>query len=119
VNIINPSGGGSGRWKIVNPTTRGTNLADADAAIDVSDGGWFVLPDSTLGGNRTLTIDDTYATIGARMTITRLDVEAYTYQIDNGGGGGGTIVTMPISDQAFLDVEFDGTDWILKRYSQI
>lgn len=115
VNIITPSGGGIGQWIRIRTTPRGANLTDADATIAVTAGRWRVLPVGTLTANRILTLDDNFAAEGDQMTITRLDVGAFMYRIDNGGAGGGTLATMAVGRRAFLDAEFDGANWIHKR----
>lgn len=122
INIIEPSGGGQGRWKRIRGTSTGNDLGDGNATIQVGGTGggqWRVLPDGTLTGASQLTLGTTYAVTGDRITITRLDTEAYTYTIVNGGGGGGTLATFPVSKKAFLDAEFDGTNWVAKRSAEM
>ncbi|MBU0572039.1 MAG: hypothetical protein KKC50_08375 [Candidatus Omnitrophica bacterium] len=119
INIITPMGGGIGQWIRIRSVSRGADLTDADATITISEGRWRVLPLATLTAARVLTIGDDYASEGDQMTITRLDMEAFTYQVDNGGGGGGTLVTFGAGARAFLDVEFDGTDWIVKQSGEM
>lgn len=111
VAVLSHTGGTAGRWHLVRIDDLGDDLTDADATIYV--GGKFdrVLPASTLTVNRTLTLGTTNAAAGDKLTIVRRDVEAYTYQIDNGGAGGGTLCTMPVSTAYWATFRFDGTDW--------
>lgn len=111
VNTIAPTSGGVGRWMRVVEDTAGSSLSDADATIGVAGGKLYTLPASTLGANRTLTLDDAGAIAGDVIEITRLDVGAYTVTIVNGGASAGTICTMPVSARSFAALRFDGSDW--------
>ncbi len=114
INTLAPSGGTIGRWKIIDPleaTATGADLGDGNATIVVAAGLLRTLPVGTLTGSSVLTLGDTGATVGQLITITRLDVGAFTYTIDNGGAGGGTLAVMPVSVRAWGDFRFDGTNW--------
>ena len=117
--VFGNQGGVPGTWRRVREDTKGADLADANATIQIGGKAWRVLPISTLTDNRVLTLGTTNARAGDQLTITRLDVEAFTYQIDNGGAGVGTLVTFAVSVRSFADLQFDGTNWLLKRASQM
>ncbi len=92
----------------------GTNLTDTSTqSIQVSGGSWRKLPTLSQGG--TLTVATTGAAAGDQMTITRTSTHAFSYAVVNGGTGAGTMFTFPASKSGFLDIQFDGTDWALKR----
>jgi hypothetical protein len=111
-----PSGGTVGRWKITGRSiTTGADLVDGNATITAAGGFVYTLPLATLTGNAALTLSTTSAVEGDAITITRLDVGAFTYAIDNGGPGAGTLTTMAVSVRTFCDARFDGTDWQLMR----
>jgi len=113
VNVLAATGGYPGRWHRVRPSIDGTDLTDADASIGVGGNLRRTLPDSTLTANRTITLATTNAADGDVLTIVRLDAEAYTLQIDNGGAGGGTLCTLAASQRWEVNFLFDGTDWSL------
>lgn len=119
VTVFSSQGGTSGRWRRVRMPLQGDDLTDADATIDPRGNYLRVIPASTLSDNRVGTMGTTNAVEGDIITIVRLDAEAYTYTIDNGGVGGGTLVTLPVSVQSFADLYFDGTDWIKIRAAQM
>lgn len=93
----------------------GPDLGDDANDILVSQGRWRRLPAATLTANRAPVVQPTGAKAGDTITITRDDAEAFTLTLTNGGTGGGTIVVLPASLVGFADVQFDGTDWLLKR----
>ena len=111
--VLDASGGTSGQWVRQRVSITGDDLTDADATIHV--GGKFLrqLPAATLGANRTLTLGTTNAATDDVLRVVRYDVGAYTYQIDNGGAGGGTLCTMPVGTAYWAEFRFDGTDWVL------
>ena len=115
--VIGTNGAGqAGRWLLVRQPHQGADLLDSAAqTVDVTGDFWRVLPAIPITQNIVLTLGTTNAGAGDRITITRLDVAAFTVTVDNGGTGGGTLATVPISSQAFGDFEFDGTDWLKKR----
>lgn len=118
--VLNPQpnyGGGSGRWLRVATSRKGANLANAAATISVSEGDWRVLPASTLSANRVLTLQTADAVAGDTITVTRLDAEAYTYAIHDEAAG--VITTLPASQRWFADLEFNGTNWLLRRAGQM
>jgi hypothetical protein len=94
----------------------GADLDDSAPTLDLADGAFRVLPDGTLTANRVATIDDNGATAGAVLYIARIDVEAFTYQVDNGGPGGGTLYTFPVSVSRGAKFKFDGTNWALDEH---
>lgn len=95
---------------------KGTDLTNADATIQISAGRWRVLPAATLSANRVLTLGTTGAVAGDTFEITRLDTTAFTYAIANGGGGGGTLITFPVSKTACARCRYDGTNWALRLF---
>lgn len=112
--VLAPAGGTVGRWKLIEVSDGldlGADLADADATLLVSQGALRSLPVSTLTAARVATLGATAATKGSVVTISRLDVEAFTYTIDNGGPGAGTLAVMPVGVRAWGDFRFDGTNW--------
>jgi hypothetical protein len=115
MTVLDHTGGTEGKWIRVRLPVKGTDLTDADASVGVGGNYLRLLPASTLGANRTATLNTTNAAAGDVLTITRADTEAYTYQIDNGGVGGGTLCTFPVSTAYWADFHFDGTDWELIR----
>jgi hypothetical protein len=97
-------------------TPAGTDLTDtATQTIQISGGSWRKLP--LLGQGGALTLSAVGAAAGDQITITRSDTHAFTYDIINGGPGAGTLFTMPVSKAAFVDVQFDGTNWALKKFA--
>jgi hypothetical protein len=98
------------------PKSLGAGVALTDTAtqtIQITGGNWRTIP--TLGQGGTLTVGTTGAVAGDELTITRTSTDAQTYAIVNGGTGAGTLVTMPNSKINFADIQFDGTNWALKR----
>ena len=112
--VVSHVGGSEGRWFQVVEDDEGDALTDADATILASGKPHRTLPASTLTVNRVLTIGDTNAVAGDRITITRLDTEAFTYQIYDDAGSAG-IITLPASEKWFVDIRFDGANWTLER----
>lgn len=98
---------------------KGADLGDADAPIDMTGGDWRVLPAATLSANRQLTLNTTKAVKGDQITVTRLDLGAFTYALVNGGPGAGTLVTLPVSKAGFALCEFDGTNWVLRQAGSV
>lgn len=114
VSVLAGSGGTAGRWLRVREPDRGTDLTDADATLLVGGKAWRTLPAATLTASRTLTLGTTNAAAGDPLTVTRLDVGAYTVAFVNGGAGAGTLITMPVSSRYFATFYFDGTNWRLR-----
>jgi hypothetical protein len=112
VTVIGGTGGTGGNWLLVRDDDAGANLTDANATIQVGGKRWRTLPAATLTANRTLTLGTTNAAAGDWIEITRLDVEAYTLAIANGGAGAGTLITMPVSTRYWFRAYFNGTNWI-------
>lgn len=115
VTVLSHTGGTAGRWIRVRLNPVGSDLTDADATIHVTGNFRRELPASTLTANRVLTLGTTNAVAGDELTIVRYDAGAYTYQIDNGGAGAGTLCTFPVSAAYWADFAFDGTNWAVKR----
>jgi hypothetical protein len=97
---------------------KGANLTDAAVTITVSQGKWRVLPAATLTANRIITLGTTGAVAGDQLTITRLDLTAFTLALLNGGAGAGTLLTLPVSKLGCATVQFDGTNWALRSFGQ-
>ena len=114
-SILTHSGGFPGRWHMVPGDRKGTDLADGNATITVAGKLERTLPASTLSGNSVLTLSVTGAVAGTPITITRLDAEAFTYAIANGGPLADTLITFPTSTRYFADLRFNGDDWRLLR----
>lgn len=112
---LEPSSGSAGRYLDIPEQDHGDDLGDGNATIQVGGKRWRVLPVSTLTQNSVLTLGTTGARAGHCLDVTRLDVEAYTYAIANGGAGGGTLCTMPVSARAWGSFYFDGTNWLHRR----
>lgn len=116
---LEPAQGTAGRYLDMPEADKGDDLADGNATIYVGGKRWRVLPAATLTGNSTLTLGTTGARRGHVIEITRLDSEAYTYAIVNGGTGAGTLCTFPSGSTAYGKFYFDGTDWIKRVAVQI
>lgn len=106
---------GTGRWLAIGSIHRGADLTNADVTIQVSGDECRVLPAATLTASHSCTLGVTQAVAGYVVTITRLGTTANVYTILNGGPAAGTLATFPISQRAFLDAYFDGTNWIARR----
>lgn len=119
VTVLGYQGGTPGVWRRVRLPIQGDDLTDANATIDPRGNYLRVLPASTLSTNRVATMGTTNALEGDIITVVRRDVGAFTYTINNGGAGGGTLVTFPVSVQAFADLYFDGTNWLKIRAAQM
>ena len=115
VAVIGSQGGSAGKWVQVRYADNGTNLTDAVASITVGGKPWRILPAGTLSQNRIATLSTTNAADGDIILITRLDVEAFTYAIVNGGPGAGTLFTFAVSQAAWAEFYFNGTNWLLRR----
>ena len=93
----------------------GAALTDVDQTLVIGDGGRRILPDATLTDNRTKTLGTSGAVAGDVIEIARLDTEAFTMPIVNGGPGAGTLLTFPVSTMLYGCFKFDGTNWALDR----
>jgi hypothetical protein len=121
--VLDHVGGFAGRWRQVVEDDRGADLTNANATIYLSGKPIRYLPASTLTAKRELTIGTNYdsdsdAAVcldGDRMTIVRLDAGAYTYTIYDEALAPTTIITLPNSEQWFVDLRFDGSNWVLLR----
>lgn len=91
----------------------GAALTDADATIQRTAGAWRKLPAATLSAARILTLGNTGAKAGDKLTVTRLDATANAYTIKDNAAV--TLVVMPASKVNFADFQHDGTNWFLKR----
>lgn len=96
--------------------SQGAALSDLNLTRGLSNGSEFGLPNATLSANRTLTLDTTGTpATGEIIRVNRLDSNAFTYAIINGGPGAGTKLTFAASVRAAADFKFDGTNWQLDR----
>lgn len=119
LNVLAATGGYAGRWhRVPLGPQKGTDLTNADASIGVAGKRLRVLPAGTLGANRVLTLLAAGASVRDTLRITRLDVGAYTYQIDDDVGST-TLTTLPVSERWFADFYFTGTNWILTAAGQM
>ncbi len=114
ITVLDHSGGVAGNWLEVVEDDAGAALTDANATIQVGGNRWRVLPAATLSANRILTLGTTNAQAGHTIDVTRLDAEAFTYAIANGGAGAGTLITFPVSARYWAKLQFDGTNWKLR-----
>jgi len=112
------------QWAVKDPSGRiwpvltgemGTALTDADATITVADGQRRVLSDGTLTDNRSVTLGTSGAVLGDTIDIARIDTEAFTLAIINGGAGAGTLLTFPVGAMLYAKFRFDGTNWELRE----
>jgi hypothetical protein len=98
------------------PPKLGTDLTDANATIQVSQGNRRTVPAATLTANRQVTLSATGATSGEVIVIDRLGTEAFTLAIINGGPGAGTKYTFPSGVARLATFTFDGTNWSLNSH---
>jgi hypothetical protein len=84
-------------------------LTDADATKSISDGVNLVLPYDTLSANRILTVSDP-GTAKKVINVVRLDTNAFTYAVVNGGGGGGTQHTFASGTRGIARLISNGTN---------
>ena len=115
IAVLNHQGGTDGKWLRVPVVDKGADLTDASVSINAGQNDWRVLPAATLTASRIITLATTNAEEGTILVITRLDVGAFTLQIDNGGAGAGTLITLPVSVRYFAAFYYDGTNWLLRR----
>lgn len=94
-------------------------LTDASVSVTTSTGSELTLPAATLTANRTITINAGSAAAGEVLRIIRRDATAFTLAIVNGGVGGGTMYTFPVSVARVADFQWDGTNWALAGHSRI
>lgn len=80
---------------------QGDDLVDGNATIQVTEGGWRVLPVGTLTQNSVLTLGNTGATSARHLRIERRDAEAFTYRINNNSGA--ELLTMAVSLPWYAD----------------
>lgn len=93
----------------------GTALTDADATVQVTAGNVWVLPSSTLSANRSMTLGTSGAVANDVLWVIRLDSNAYTLAVINGGAGAGTLVTGASATKFAFKFRFDGTNWSLQE----
>jgi hypothetical protein len=96
----------------------GAALTNSDQTVAYAEGQIWVLPDSTLDANHTVTISMTGATAGRAFWIIRLDEEAFTFNVLNGNGGG-TIYTGASATKYACKFASDGTDIALAEEWQL
>lgn len=111
VSTLGYSGGVVGAWRRVREPRLGADLVAGNQTIQVGGREVRTMPAATLAGNATVTLGTTNAAEGDRLRVVRLDVGAFTLAIANGGAGGGSLLTMPVSVRYWAEAEFDGTDW--------
>lgn len=115
---LSASGGSAGRWILKGMLgaipLAGDALVDGNQTIHVTGGFLRTLPAQTLTTNVTITLGTTNARAGYPLELLRYDVGAYTAAIVNGGAGGGTLATFPVSSKARFLGYFDGTNWLLR-----
>ncbi len=108
-------------WKLVRSGSMvddwvvGTALADT-ASTTVQRGGrrTSFLLGGTMSQDETITLGTTGAQKGDVIRIIRTSTSAHTAAIVNGGGGAGTLVTLPNSKVNFAEAMFDGTNWLFQ-----
>lgn len=115
-STITHSGGALGNWLLVHhlghELPAGAALVDGNQTIHVTGGFHRTLPVATLTGNVTITLGTTNAREGYPFEILRLDAGNYTVAIANGGTGGGTLATLPVSSRALFRGVFTSGAWI-------
>jgi hypothetical protein len=114
--VIAGTSGYEGRWLLCRNDDKGADIADASPTITVGQGAWRRVV-GPLSVNRTITLSTTNAAAGDVLELTRTDTNAYTVAVVNGGIGGGTLYTMPVSSAANVRACFDGTNWLLRSVS--
>ena len=92
--------------------TIGTDVGDADVTLTVGTSNPYQRYATTLTANRTVTLDTTGAINGDSFRIIRTGLGAFT--LDVGG-----LRTIASATEAFVDVSFDGTAWILSGYGAL
>lgn len=117
-STITYSGGAAGNWLLVHHLGRelpaGDDLTDGNQTIHVSGGFHRILPAATLTGNITITLGTTNAREGYPIEILRRDVGAYTVAIVNGGTGGGTLTTLPVSARSLFRGVYQSGAWVMR-----
>ncbi len=93
----------------------GTALADT-ASTTVQRGGrrTSFLLGGTMSQGETITLGTTGAQKGDVIRVIRTSTSAQTAAIVNGGGGAGTLVTLPNSKVNFAEAQYDGTNWLFQ-----
>jgi hypothetical protein len=118
-NAINASGGFPGAYVRVRRAVAGSQGANLTASVAqtllTSEGELRLIPAATLSANIVLTMDPENAEAPDLIEISRFDVGAFTVAIVNGGPAAGTLVTLPVSVRANAVVQFNGTNFILRR----
>jgi len=91
--------------------TIGTDVGDNDITLTVGDAP-VQLFETTLTGNKTVTLSTTGATNGDTFRVVRTGLGAFT--LDVGG-----LKTIGSATAAFVDVGFNGTAWVLTGYGAL
>jgi hypothetical protein len=116
--VIGHTGGVAGRFLPIGPfagnAPEGAALVDGGETISVYQGFRRTLPLSTLTGTSVGTLGTVGAEKWAEVHILRLDAEAFTYAIANGGAGSGTLVTFASATPSWGVFYFDGTNWLVR-----
>lgn len=105
-------GGVAAAWVRQRENDQGANIASNTSSLTVAGGRFRLIPVATLTGNLSIALSIVGATGPDYIEVTRLDVGAYTVTFTNGGTGGGTLATMPVSARARFVGWFDGVNWI-------
>jgi len=86
------------------------SVGDTDTTLTVDTDTTVQYYSTALTANRTITLDTTGARDGSQFIIYRTDGAAFT--LDVGG-----LQTIPVSTDAVVTVQFNGTAWVLKDYT--
>jgi len=86
------------------------SVGDTDTTLTVDTDTTVQYYSTALTANRTITLDTTGAREGSQFTVFRTDGAAFT--LDVGG-----LQTIPVSTDAVVTVNFNGTAWVLKDYT--
>jgi hypothetical protein len=111
LTVLDVSGGTPGRWLEVRRVLDGVDLVDGAQDLTVGGNVLRFLPAATLTANSVATLKTTNAERGDVIRITREDVGAFTFAVDNDGPGAGTLHTFPVSVAGWAEFYFDGTNW--------
>lgn len=94
---------------------------DNNATVSVADASVFVMRANVLTANRTLILSVAGLTEGEVLRVVKLDKEAFTLAIVNGGPGAGTMFTFPASSGQIrmAQFKFDGTNLVLDYHTRL
>ncbi len=95
-------------------------LIDADASLAVATASEWTASPSLLTATRTLTLSTAGCITGDTFRIVNhLQTGANTLVIVNGGVGGGTLMTFPVTQARVADFTFDGVNFVLGGTSRL